>query len=159
MQFTVVIISFCLIEYVARSVISYSTLSFNKVIPKISISIACLILLSCRGSQPEIALVSVSARLVKVVSPQTIEVLINNLDERSYRVRIIGIDPPKPNNNILSDRAKQRLTELIDRDCLRLELESDELDRYNRLLAHVWCEDVLIGEELVKAGYAIANTK
>ena len=42
---------------------------------------------------------------------------------------------------------------------MQLELETQNRDPYNRLLTHVWHNDVLVSEELLKDGYVIANTK
>lgn len=100
-----------------------------------------------------------SAQVVRVVSGQTIEVIISQKDSQPQRVRIIGINVPKLEDEQWSDKAKSRLKELMKDNQVNLELESDQLDRYNRLLAHVWHQDTLISEQLAKEGYAIANNK
>ena len=99
------------------------------------------------------------AQIVRVISGQTIEVVIDRSNEQPQRVRMIGIDVPQIENNQWSDRAKARLQELITDNQVALELESNETDRYNRLLAHVWHHDTLLSEQLTKEGYAVVNDK
>lgn len=118
----------------------------------------CLILVSCSHKEnPDKAFIS--AQVVRVVSGQTIEVIIPQKSSQPQKVRMIGIDVPKMEDEQWSDRAKQRLEKLLTDNQVNLELESDQLDRYDRLLAHVWHQDTLIGEQLAKEGYVVANAK
>ncbi len=128
--------------------------------------INCLFLWSCSVTR-ETDTIRVSARLVRVVSGQTIEVIISERDNQPQRVRIIGIDAPKLEDRSWSERILARLQELLKgdrasaalRDRLTLEIENDEPDRYNRIFAHVWQDDILISEQLAKEGYVLANTQ
>ena len=121
----------------------------NSLLKKISlltvVLISCLFLWSCSVTR-ETDTIRVSARLVRVVSGQTIEVILPESD-RPQRVRIIGIDAPKLDDTSWSERVQTRLKELLKSDraffaalraSLTLEIENDEPDRYNRILAHVW---------------------
>ena len=83
-----------------------------------------------------------SARLLKVISGQTIEVVISELDNRPHRVRIIGIKVPTLKTDLWSSQAKIGLQELITNKNLNLELETTKSDRYNRIPAHVWQDDL-----------------
>ncbi len=71
------------------------------------------------------------------------------------RVRYLGIDTPE-----LSDRqpwakdAYQRNRQLVEGKMVRLEYDVEKKDRFGRLLAFVWVEDLLVNEELVKEGLA-----
>ena len=126
---------------------------------KAIILIICLFLVSCSVTERETDTIRVSAQLVKVVSGQTIEVIIPERNNQPQRVRIMGIDAPKLEDTLWSEQAQTRLKELIKSDRLLLEIENDEPDRYNRILAHVWQDDILISEQLAKEGYVLANTK
>lgn len=119
---------------------------------------SCLFLWSCSVAG-EIDTIWVSARLVKVVSGQTIEVIIPEGNNQPQRVRIIGINTPKVEDRLWNERVQTRLRELVNSDRLTLEIENDEPDRYNRILAHVWQNDILISEQLAKEGYVLANTQ
>ena len=130
----------------------------KKILSQAIILIVCLILWSCSLTEEKIDTTRVSARLVRVVSGQTIEVMIPERDYKTERVRMIGIDAP-PEDISSSDQAQTRLKELIANSSINLEIESSELDRYNRILAHVWYDDMLISEQLAKEGYVLANTK
>ena len=135
----------------------------NKILIRLSTITAIFLLLSCGVRLQDKDTIKLSARLVEVVSGQTIEVVIPQQDNSSYRVRIIGINVPKTENKIL-DRtlatlAKNKLEELLVSNAIDLELETNETDRYNRILAHVWHDNLLIGEQLAKEGLVLANTK
>ena len=128
----------------------------KKILTQTIVFISCLFLWSCSVTR-EINTIWVSAQLVRVVSGQTIEVIIAERNNQPQRIRIIGIDAPKIENTIWSERAKTRLQKLINGDRIFLEIESDEPDRYNRILAHVWQDDMLISEQLAQEGYVLAN--
>lgn len=138
----------------------------KKILSQTIVAIGCLFLCSCSVAG-EIDTIWVSARLVKVVSGQTIEVIIPEGNNQSQRVRIIGINTPKVEDRLWNERVQTRLKELVKgdrastalRDRLTLEIENDEPDRYNRIFAHVWQDDILIGEQLAKEGYVLANTQ
>ena len=92
----------------------------------------------------------------RIVSGQTIEVLFEG---ELTRARIVGIDLPKSLDKSDKTAAKNRLIELVGNTTVQLELESPTRDPYNRLLTHVWHDNVLVSEELLKEGYVMANTK
>ncbi|WP_186376036.1 thermonuclease family protein [Hyella patelloides] len=147
----------------------------SKIVSQAIVLIICLFLWSCSVTEREIDgrkcrrsvgifhsrvdRNALSAQLVKVVSGQTIEVIIPQQDNQLQRVRIIGIDVPKLEDTLGREQGKTRLKELLTDNKINLELESDERDRYNRIFAHVWHHDTLVSEELAKEGYVLANTK
>ena len=141
--------------HVIISLISYTAL-LSKIVPK---AVVLLVLWGCSITDSDINTVKVSAQLVRVVSGQTIEVMIVERDNQPHRVRMIGINVPNSDNNLGQERAKTRLKELITENNLSLELEDNQPDRYNRILAHVWQNKMLVSEQLAKEGYVIANTK
>ena len=112
------------------------------------------LLWGCSGENATLDLISVSVE--RVVSGQTLEVIF---DGELTRARIVGIDLPKSLDEAGKDAAKQRLAELVGHATVQLELETEERDRYNRLLTHVWHNDFLVSEELLKEGYVIVNSK
>ena len=126
-----------------------------KILRNIVICGFCVLLLwGCSGQNATLDLISV--RVERVVSGQTLEVMFEG---ELTRARIVGIDLPKSLDKSDKAAAKNRLIELVGNAIVQLELETENRDPYNRLLTHVWHNDVLVSEELLKEGYAIANTK
>lgn len=144
----------------------YNLTLLKNILFKAIVLIICLHIGSCHATEIAEQII-LSARLVRVVSGQTIEVTIPERDNKTQRVRIIGIDAPKLEDTLWSERVPTRLKELLKGDAiaiakgdrLTLEIENDEPDRYNRIFAHVWQDDMLISEQLAKEGYVLANTK
>ena len=73
------------------------------------------------------------------------------------RVRYIGIDTPElsdPRLALEAEAATEANRRLVAGHDLRLELDSQEEDRYGRMLAYVWVGDVFVNEELLRQGLA-----
>lgn len=69
------------------------------------------------------------------------------------RVRLLFVDTPE-REQPGGARATAALEQLVRRgDVLRL--ESDGLDRYDRTLAYVWQDTMLVNRSLVEQGYAV----
>ncbi len=94
-----------------------------------------------------------------MINGQTIEVTIPERGLSDQRVRILGLDLAALPDKSWRDGAKIRLQELIANQVVRLELETSDPDGYNRLLAHVWRNNILISEQLAKEGYVLTNDK
>ncbi len=107
-------------------------------------------------SSQDAALDLIPVQVERVVSGQTLEVMFKG---ELTRARIVGIDLPKSLDQSAKAAAKNQLIGLVGNTTVQLELESEERDPYNRLLTHVWHNDVLVSEELLKGGYVMANTK
>lgn len=116
-------------------------------------------MVSCTSNLLLIKTDIVSAQVTRVINGQTIEVTIPERGLSDQRVRILGLDVAVLPDKSWQDGAKIRLQELIANQVVRLELETSELDAYNRLLAHVWRSDILISEQLAKEGYVLVNNK
>ena len=129
----------------------------KKILFKAIVLIICLYIGSCQATKTA-EKITLSARLVRIVSGQTIEVTIPELDRKTQQIRMIGIDAPLE-DTLWSERVQTRLKELIADSSINLELESSAADRYNRIFAHVWQNNILISEQLAKEGYVIANTQ
>lgn len=108
------------------------------------------------------------AKVVKVVDGDTLHVNTRFEGENTsnlYKVRLIGINTPEtvdPRKEVecfgieSSDKAK----ELLEGRIVRIELDNSQgkFDRYGRLLAYVYVDNILINETLIKGGYAYEYT-
>lgn len=95
------------------------------------------------------------ALVERVIDGDTISVILNG---ETYRLRYIGMDTPEAGDTFGSDAtAKNR--EMVDGQTVYLEKDVSETDRFSRLLRHVWLANgTLVGEELVRLGYAYASS-
>lgn len=75
-------------------------------------------------------------------------------------VRLIGADAPESTAVRFGEpecwgaQATAYLEDLVDGHNVRVELGTDPLDRYDRLLAYVWVDDQLVNETLIRSGLA-----
>jgi micrococcal nuclease len=116
----------------------------------------CLILLvGCRSTDGNNY---TKAEVVRVISGQSIEVVLPGND-RSQKVRIIGIEAPDLQQSPWGKAAKQKLQTSIKDNQIQLETKNLKSDRFDRILAHVWHDKTLVSEILVKEGYVLADTK
>ncbi len=84
-------------------------------------------------------------------------------------LRYIGVDAPeirireekgflyKPQPFALEAREFNR--KLVENKPVRLELDIEKMDRYGRLLAYCFVDDIFVNAELLKEGYAVLYTK
>lgn len=101
---------------------------------------------------------SLPAGVVKVVSGDTIHVLVNGEVER---VRYIGVTTPEPGNGSQAGQADDPLGRaalrfnrgLVNAKNVRLELDVQERDAEGRLLAYVWLGDVMVNGEMIGLGF------
>ncbi|KAJ3684124.1 hypothetical protein LUZ61_013288 [Rhynchospora tenuis] len=70
---------------------------------------------------------------------------------REYRIRLRGIDAPEMNMEY-GREARDELRKLVHGMCLTIQVY--EKDRYGRLVADVYCNDIFIQEELLRKGCA-----
>ena len=114
---------------------------------------ALLIALVCGAwaQAPDPAFTTMEVRCTRIVDGDTIEL------RGGETVRLLGIDTPELGEPY-ADEAKWYLYDLVAHKPLLLELDEEERDIYNRLLAHVYVETeagwVLVNAELVRAGLA-----
>jgi micrococcal nuclease len=131
-------------------------------IEKILIFSCCCLLFGCQFSHPPSGL---TVQVQRIVSGQTIEVILRERANSPQQVRLIGISAPDLRQHPWGEKAKQRLAELIRESntqhslsqTVLLESESEEPDRFGRLPAHVWHNGTLVSEQLVKEGYVLAE--
>ena len=108
-----------------------------------------------------ISINTVSARekvaFSKCVDGDTIKVLIDN-EEKT--IRLIAIDTPESVST--SKEIEQNGKEASNYTCnsitnakkIELEYEKSKTDKYGRMIAWVWIDDILLQDELIKGGYA-----
>ncbi|HYI44324.1 MAG TPA: thermonuclease family protein [Actinomycetota bacterium] len=116
---------------------------------------------------------SEEARITRVVDGDTIEVEIISRTPGPgageaqigpiYDVRLIGIDTPEsvdPNSPIecFGKEASAAARALLDGQTVRLVVDVEEADRYDRLLRYVYIGEEMANARLVANGYAFAYT-
>lgn len=79
-------------------------------------------------------------------------------------VRVIGVDTPesvRPNHPVepWALEASAFTRRFVGSNPVRLEFDGPRRDRYGRTLAHVWVNDALLAEALLRAGLARAETQ
>ncbi|WP_417203755.1 thermonuclease family protein [Acetoanaerobium sticklandii] len=99
--------------------------------------------------------------VTRTIDGDTIEVLI---DGNTEKIRLIGIDTPEsvhpdqsknvPEGKIASEFTKSKL----EGKQVALELDVEERDRYGRLLAYVWIDNVMFNKTLLSEGLAQVST-
>jgi len=99
-------------------------------------------------------------QVIDIIDGNTILV---NLGERSEAVRYIGITPQEstrrpPSAEASPGEAVEANRQLVARQQVRIELDSQERDRDGRLLAYVYVADRMVNAELVRRGSAQVMT-
>jgi micrococcal nuclease len=99
---------------------------------------------------------SVTARVVRVVDGDTIEVSIDGEEED---IRYIGVDTPetvKPDAPVecYGHRASAANQRLVEGRSVRLVFDRERRDVYGRLLAYVYAGERFVNAALVREGYA-----
>ncbi|WP_081826620.1 thermonuclease family protein [Persephonella sp. KM09-Lau-8] len=116
----------------------------------------------------------IPAKVISIIDGDTIKVLIN---EKTEKVRLIGIDTPesKPNKRakLQAKRTKQTINEILELgqmakkhlqsyiypgDTVYLEFDAQKRDKYGRLLAYVWTNGIMVNEKMICDGYAYPLT-
>ncbi|MBD1997859.1 thermonuclease family protein [Leptolyngbya sp. FACHB-541] len=116
--------------------------------------LCCLLLMGCQASiKPQGTAVQVS----RAVSGQTIEVLDpTGQTVLNQEVRLIGIDAPHPEQEPWGTEARERLAELVEGQTVLLEADVATRDSYDRIWGYVWLNDLLVNQQLVEDGLALA---
>ncbi len=109
----------------------------------------CLLIVGCQSvTTPKGPKVNVT----RVVSGQSLMV---SEAAGTSPVRLLGIDAPDLQQHPWGRAAKNRLKEIIKSQPVLLEFDQ-EAEQDGRRLAYAWTDGVLLNEQLVKEGYALA---
>ena len=102
---------------------------------------------------------SVLAQVVSVIDGDTIWVSIDGQEEK---VRYIGIDTPEPYKDgepaCYSKEATTKNKELVVGRQVELVADTEDRDKYKRLLRYVYVDNEMVNEVLVAEGYATIMT-
>lgn len=134
-----------------------------------------LLLAACRGPQGSMAVVAATfvprpqeaayaectyslpitevGQVKYVLDGDTIDVQIIGTNDRTYRVRYIGIDTPERGEDGWADATTINAAFVEDRT-VQLVRDVSDVDRYGRLLRYVFVDEVFVNYELVAQGYA-----
>lgn len=96
--------------------------------------------------------------VVEVNDGDTVTVL---LDKRREKVRLLGIDAPELGQRPWGDKAKEYLEAVVGASGweVKLELDVEKRDQYNRILAYLRTKDgELVNLLMLKEGYAMLYT-
>lgn len=127
---------------------------------------ACLLLVT--GCQSNRISKAIEIEVQRVVSGHTLEVLdTTKQPPLIQRVRLIGVEAPDLRQQPWGSIARNRLEEMITEQASQqpgvqtvvLEADVQETDSYGRWLAYVWCNGVLLNEQLIKQGYVLAASR
>ncbi|HJX31087.1 MAG TPA: thermonuclease family protein [Thermodesulfobacteriota bacterium] len=107
--------------------------------------------------------VSSEAEVAKVIDGDTIVL------DGGEKVRYLGINAPEirvrygnqwiPKAQICGEEAKTYNQKLVEGKRVRLEYDQKKRDDYNRILAYVWDDGVLINGELLRNGLALVDVR
>ena len=102
----------------------------------------------------------VNIRVERVLSGHTLEYLDPTTSPATMQpVRLIGVNAPDLNQSPWGRAARERLRQLIQGRVVLLELGTESRDRFDRVLAYVWLDGVLLNEQLVEEGYVLAEER
>lgn len=108
--------------------------------------------------QEEVHLEEHEAEIVRVVDGDTVVVKTNEGVEE--RVRLLLIDTPEsvhPNKGkeLFGEEASDYAKEILQEgDVVTLEVGNPDRDRYGRLLAYIWVDDMNFNQHMIEKGYA-----
>lgn len=103
---------------------------------------------------------AVTPPVIEVVEVIDGDTMVVDFGNRRETIRLLGIDTPEsvdPNRprQCFGPEATRRLTAMLESGGeLRLERDAEPRDRYGRLLAYVFVDDVLVNEVLLGEGFA-----
>lgn len=94
-----------------------------------------------------------SSKVVYVYDGDTIKLA------NGEKVRYLGIDTPEmnykdPPAEYFAKDAKAFNRRLVDGKIVRLEFDAQRRDKYQRLLAYVYADDIFINKKMIEEGYA-----
>jgi len=109
----------------------------------------CFLLVKVTSSYAQLVPQTFSGKVVSIKDGDTIEVLH---DGKAVRIRLAHIDCPEKGQPYGSN-AKTFASDFCFGKVVRVE-QTDDPDRYGRLIAEVFSDDLCLNQELVRAGLA-----
>lgn len=88
-----------------------------------------------------------TAKVTRVTDGDTIEI------DGKTKVRYIGIDSPEF-GNCFADKSKAINENLVFGKDIQIETDIQEFDKYKRLLAYVYVDNIMVNQKLIETGYA-----
>ncbi|WP_026097805.1 thermonuclease family protein [Baaleninema simplex] len=104
------------------------------------------------GCQPQSPQETETARVVRVVSGQTVEVEFAGEVET---VRLLGLDAPDLQQVPWGEAAKMALEADIGGKTVQLEFDLETRDRFDRRLGYIWLDGTLINERAIARGHGL----
>ncbi len=110
---------------------------------------------------PDSLLDDMKVEVNRVVDGDTIVV---DYEGRLIRLRLIGVDTPETVHpfkpvEFYGKQASEYLKKLLTGQEISLRFEPNKMDKYGRLLAYVYLDDLLVNEEIIRLGYGLAYTR
>lgn len=97
-------------------------------------------------------LITGNAEVVRVIDGDTIEVRVDGV---IYDVRYIGVNTPERDEPCYAEATAFNRA-LVEGQTVRLEMDTSNLDPFDRLLRYIYVGNVFVNEALVREGYAEA---
>lgn len=138
---------------------------------KASIIILFLILFTISPGSISISAEELHGLCIKVFDGDTIAVRLDRKDSPlakgsdTIHIRLIGVDTPELNHPLkpvqyFAQEATSFTTKMVSGKRVRLEFDSEKVDKYGRVLAYVLLPDGrMLNAEIIKHGYGFAYTK
>lgn len=126
-------------------------ISIRMTAPLILLALATLI--TCGGSRAPRAAPATACRVERVSDGDSFYCA------GGKRVRLIGIDTPELDQGELGRQSREELLRLMPVGAdVELETDVGPTDRYNRTLAYVWRDSVMVNREMLRRGWAVLYT-
>lgn len=91
-----------------------------------------------------------TGRVVDVIDGDTIDV---EIDGTTQRIRYVGVNTPERDEPCYQDATNANRA-LVEGQTVRLEIDTSDKDRYDRLLRYVYVGNTFVNAELVRGGWA-----
>ncbi len=96
-----------------------------------------------------------NVQVVEVVRIIDGDTIVIDLDGKEEKLRLLYIDTPENTTKVekYGDKAEKFLQKLLyEATTISIEYDGNKRDKYNRLLAWLWADDILVQEALTKQG-------
>jgi endonuclease YncB( thermonuclease family) len=92
---------------------------------------------------------TITGRAIRILDGDTFEILVN--DKATYKIRLTDIDAPEKKQDFGTASKQQLATYIFGRE---VKVVYDKLDRNQRILGHVYCQNEYINLKMVTTGMA-----